>query len=117
MAGSNKSAQSLLPGTLELLVLRVIEDEPLHGYAVMKRIRETSGEAIVVEEGSLYPALHRMVRHGWLKTTEGRSESNRRAIFYKLSPEGRRVLKQKRADWTTFAEAMRLVIGDGRAQA
>ena len=78
----------LLPGTLEMLILKALEDGELHGYAVARRIQERSADVLRVEEGSLYPALHRLEERGWIRAEQGRSENNRRARFYRLTAAG-----------------------------
>jgi len=102
----------LLKGTLDLLVLSVIADEPAHGYDIARRIRERSrgprGEAVPVEveEGSLYPALHRLERRGQIEAHWGVSDSNRRAKFYRLSRSGRRELERQVRSWQRLARAV-----------
>jgi transcriptional regulator len=104
------STPELLPGTLFLLVLRTLSIGPLHGYAIAKRIKETSGEFLTVEEGSLYPALNRMLVKGWLTAEWGLSESNRKARFYQLTEEGRQRLAQENADFRRMVRAIELVL-------
>ena len=84
-----RTAPELLPGTLYMLILRTLAAGPLHGYAIAKRVKEASRDGILIEEGSLYPALNRMMVKGWLKADWGVSENNRKARFYQLTPEGR----------------------------
>ncbi len=100
----------LLPGTLYLLILRTLATGPLHGYAIVKRIKEASGDFLLVEEGSLYPALNRMLVKGWLQAEWGVSESNRKARFYQLTPEGRRQLQQEDRDFRRMVRAIELVL-------
>ena len=100
----------LLPGTLYLLVLRTLAAGPLHGYAIAKRIKDASGEFLTVEEGSLYPALNRMLVKGWLTAEWGLSESNRKARFYSLTPEGRKRLRQENQDFRQVVRAIELVL-------
>ena len=88
-----------MPGTLYLLVMRTLAAGPLHGYAIAKRIKESSGEFLTVEEGSLYPALNRMLVKGWLTAEWGLSESNRKARFYELTSAGRKRLKLENQDF------------------
>jgi transcriptional regulator len=83
----------MLPGTLGLLVLRVLQAGPLHGYAIAQRIHQLSDELLQVEEGSLYPALQRMLLKGWMKAEWGVSETNRKVRFYRLTPAGRKQLQ------------------------
>ena len=97
----------LLPGTLDLLILKAVSLGPLHGYGVLLRIEQISGRALLVEQGALYPALFRLVRQGLLNADWGTSENNRRAKFYELTPAGRRRLREETEDWKRLAEAMR----------
>jgi PadR family transcriptional regulator, regulatory protein PadR len=94
----------LLPGTLDLLILKAVSLGPLHGYAVLSRIEQISGKRLFVEQGALYPALFRLVRQGLLKTEWGKSENNRRAKFYELTAKGRKRL-QAETDWWKRASA------------
>ncbi|MEQ9570156.1 MAG: PadR family transcriptional regulator [Longimicrobiales bacterium] len=98
----------LLKGTLDLLVLTALagDDEQLHGFEVLDRIRAGTDDALIVEEGALYPALHRMQKRGWLAATWGVSEKGRRAKYYRLTPEGRRALTDQRTAWSGYVEAM-----------
>src|ERR671939_98270 len=89
----------LLPGTLDLLILKAVSLGALHGYGVLLRIEQISGQALLVEQGTLYPALFRLVRQGLLKATWGTSENNRRAKFYELTPAGRRRLRDETEGW------------------
>lgn len=102
------SAESLelLPGTLFLLILRTLMRGPLHGYAIARRIKESSGDALIVEEGSLYPALNRMLVKGWLTAEWGVSENNRKARFYQLTPEGRAVLRHEEKQFQNLVNAI-----------
>src|SRR5581483_8432453 len=97
----------LLPGTLDLLILKAVSLGPLHGYGVLLRIEQISGRALLVEQGALYPALFRLVRQGLLKASWGTSENNRRAKFYELTPAGRRRLREATEGWKRLAAAMR----------
>ena len=99
-----------MPGTLYLLVLRTLAAGPLHGYAIAKRIKDASGEFLTVEEGSLYPALNRMLVKGWLSAEWGLSESNRKARFYTLTPLGRTQLEQEDAEFRRMVRAIELVL-------
>ena len=94
----------LLPGTLDLLILKAVSLGPLHGYAVLSRIEQISGKRLFVEQGALYPALFRLEGQGLLKTQWGKSENNRRAKFYELSAKGRKRL-QEETDWWKRASA------------
>ena len=101
----------LLPGTLDLLILKAVSLGPLHGYGVLLRIEQISGKALLVEQGALYPALFRLVRQGLLKASWGTSENNRRAKFYELTATGRKRLKQEAEDWKRLVAAMTSVLG------
>ena len=96
----------LLPGTLDLLILKAVSLGPLHGYAVLSRIEQISGKRLFVEQGALYPALFRLVRQGLLKTEWGKSENNRRAKFYELTAKGRTRLRQETEGWNRLASAI-----------
>src|SRR5215469_7534553 len=96
----------LLPGTLDLLILKAVSLGPLHGYAVLTRIQQISGKRLFVEQGALYPALFRLVRQGLLKTEWGKSENNRRAKFYDLTTKGRQRLREETNGWNRLAKAI-----------
>src|SRR5262244_4071594 len=96
----------ILPGTLDLLILKAVSLGPLHGYGVLLRIEQISQGALLVEQGALYPALFRLVRQGLLKASWGTSENNRRAKFYELTPAGRRRLREETNDWNRLASAI-----------
>jgi PadR family transcriptional regulator PadR len=96
----------LLPGTLDLLILKAVSLGPLHGYGVLLRIGQISERALLIEQGALYPALFRLVRQGLLKATWGISENNRRAKFYELTALGRKRLKEETAGWNRLAVAI-----------
>ena len=100
-----ESAQ-LLPGTLDLLILKAVSLGPLHGYGVLLRIAQISGQALLVEQGALYPALFRLVRQGLLQAEWGTSENNRRAKFYELTATGRKRLDEETAGWNRLAAAI-----------
>ena len=95
-----------LHGTLDALILKTLAKGPRHGYAICRWLHERSAEAIVVEEGSLYPALYRMTRKGWIAGDWGVSENNRRAKFYRLTPEGRAQLLEQSTGWQRLAAAV-----------
>ncbi len=97
---------TLLPGTLDVLVLKAVSLGPLHGYGVLLRIEQITRGALVVEQGALYPALYRLEQQGLLATAWGVSDNNRRAKFYRLTPAGRRRLQEQRANWQRLADAM-----------
>lgn len=96
----------LLRGTLEMLILRCLEDGPMHGYGITERLQRVSEDVLAVDEGSLYPALYRMQKRGWLASEWGRSENNRKARFYTLTPAGRKHLAAAAASWARFSEAV-----------
>ena len=96
----------LLPGTLDLLILKAVSLGPLHGYGVLLRIGQISGEALLIEQGALYPALFRLVRQGLLKAEWGTSDNNRRAKFYELTVVGRKRLREETDGWNRLAAAM-----------
>jgi transcriptional regulator len=96
----------LLPGTLDLLILKAVSLGPLHGYAVLSRIEQISGRRLFVEQGALYPALFRLVRQGLLKTEWGKSENHRRAKFYELTAKGRKRLQEETDWWKRSAAAV-----------
>ena len=98
------------PGTLVMLVLRVLQNGPMHGYAVAQRIHQVSSDALQVEEGSLYPALQRILVKGWAKAEWGVSETNRRVRFYRLTPAGRKQLVAEMEDYERTADAIRSVL-------
>src|SRR5271157_2894771 len=100
----------MLPGTLYLLILRTLSHGPLHGYAIVKRIQEASREGLHIEDGSLYPALNRMLVKGWLASECGLSENHRKARFYRLTPEGRQQLDQEAGEFDRLVRAIRLVM-------
>jgi transcriptional regulator len=100
----------LLPGTLYLLILKILARGPLHGYAIARRIKDSSEEALEIEEGSLYPALNRMLVKGWLTAEWGVSENNRKARFYSLTPEGRKQLDHESQQFDKLIEAIQLVM-------
>jgi PadR family transcriptional regulator, regulatory protein PadR len=111
MENDAKKAE-LVPGTLEMLILKTMERnaEPMHGYGIARYIKQISGDVLQVEEGSLYPALQRLAIKGWVKAEWGQSENNRRARFYKLTPAGRKRLKQEVADFERVLEAILRVV-------
>jgi transcriptional regulator len=104
------SRTELVPGTLILLVLRVLDSGPLHGYAIAQRIGAVSGEVLRVEEGSLYPALQKMLRKGWVRAEWGLSDTNRRVRTYRLTAAGRRQLEAERAGYDQVNRAIQAVL-------
>jgi PadR family transcriptional regulator, regulatory protein PadR len=100
------STASLLQGTLDVLILKVLVLEPMHGLGISRRIAQVTGGTFQVKPGSLFPALHRMEEAGWLTSSWGGSENNRRAKFYRLSKAGRRQLKEETDQWVRISTAM-----------
>jgi transcriptional regulator len=104
------TALELLQGTLDVLILKSLSWGPLHGYAVAENVRERSGQVLKVEEGALYPALHRLEKRGLLEAEWGLSENNRRAKFYRLTSAGRAQLRAETQAWIRYAEAVSRVL-------
>jgi PadR family transcriptional regulator PadR len=100
----------LLQGTLDLLILRTLQAGPAHGHAIMKSIERNSEETLLVEQGSLYPALHRLIRRGWIAAEDGVSENNRRAKFYRLTDDGRKQLAVETSKWEILASAIARIL-------
>src|SRR5438874_496110 len=100
----------LLQGTLDLLILRTLLLGPAHGHTITKAIERGSDEVLQVEQGSLYPALHRLIRRGWISFDHGTSENNRRAKYYRLTAKGRRQLEVETSKWEVFARAIARVL-------
>ena len=105
----------LLPGTLDVLVLKAVSLGPLHGYGVLLRIEQMTGGALLVEQGALYPALFRLEQQGLLDTEWGVSDNNRKAKFYQLTAAGRRRLKEDVASWNRLSVAMTAALGTSRS--
>ena len=103
----------LLQGTLDLLILKTLAQGPHHGWGVSQRIQQMSKEVLTVNQGSLYPALHRLEQRGWITAEWGTSENNRRAKFYSLSRRGRAQLKAEEAQWRKFSEAVDWILETG----
>lgn len=101
----------LPPGALELLALKVLARGPMHGYAIVRAIQDRGEERLRIEEGTLYPALHRMERRDWLSAEWGASESNRRAKYYRLTPTGRAALREQESAWRRLSDAVGRVLG------
>jgi len=97
-------------GTLDLLILRTLAFEPQHGWAISERIQQISSDALQVQQGSLYPALHRLERRGWIKARWGTSENNRRAKYYELTRSGRRQLEMEKDAWGKLTAAVAQVL-------
>lgn len=104
----------LLQGTLDLLILRTLLAGPIHGHAIVKAIERNSDEILQVEQGSLYPALHRLIKRGWITAGEGTSENNRRAKFYRLTPKGRKQLAVETSKWDRLARAIAGILRPAR---
>jgi PadR family transcriptional regulator, regulatory protein PadR len=105
-----EDSPQLLPGTLYLLILRTLAAGPLHGYAIARRIKTRSADVLDVEEGSLYPALNRMLLKGWLRAEWGISENNRKARFYRLTKEGQQQLAAEASEFNKLVNAIQLVM-------
>jgi len=100
----------LVQGTLDLLILRIVALEPMHGWGIAQRIRQMSNDVLQVNQGALYPALHRLEQSGWIKAKWGESRNNRQAKFYSLTPAGRKYLDRERANWRRLSAAIGLVL-------
>ena len=100
----------LVQGTLDLLILRTIALQPMHGWAIAQRIRQVSGEVLNVQQGSLYPALHRLEQNGWILAEWGDSDNNRKAKFYALTKAGKKRLADEKAQWERLSEAIGIVL-------
>ena len=100
----------LLQGTLDLLILKTLVLEPMHGWGIAQRIQQVSRDVLQVQQGSLYPALHRLEQQGWIAAEWGASENNRRAKYYSLTRAGRKQLEQETSDWERFSAAVREVL-------
>jgi PadR family transcriptional regulator, regulatory protein PadR len=100
----------LLQGTLDVLVLKTLSWGPMHGYAVARWLQQVTDDVLQIEEGSLYPALHRMERRGWIEAEWGLSENNRRAKYYRLTSDGRKQLRAEASTWSAFSLAVSKVL-------
>src|SRR5262245_15670047 len=100
----------LLQGTLDVLILKIVALESLHGYGIAQRIRQISRDVLQVQQGSLYPALHRLEKRGWLRAEWGEAETGREAKFYSLTRLGRRQLEAETANWDRLSEAVTLIL-------
>ncbi len=107
----NDAQLALLRGTLDVLILKALASGPLHGYAIANLIRQQTEEALVVEEGTLYPALWRLESKGWVEGEWGLSENNRKAKYYRLTTEGHRHLREQTKSWLAYAEAVGKMLG------
>ena len=105
-----KERIELLQGTLDLLILRTLQLSAMHGHAIAKAIEFRSDDVLQVEQGSLYPALHRLIRRRWISVEEGTSENNRRAKFYKLTRTGRKQLEAEVLHWEKLSDAVSLIL-------
>jgi PadR family transcriptional regulator, regulatory protein PadR len=100
----------LVQGTLDLLILKTVRLEPSHGWAIAQRIRQVSNNVLRVNQGALYPALHRLEQQGWIKAEWGESENNRRAKYYSLTSAGKKSLQKEEANWERLSQAIGLVL-------
>jgi PadR family transcriptional regulator PadR len=100
----------LVQGTLDLLILRTVALEPMHGWAIAKRIQQVSGEVLQVQQGSLYPALHRLEQQGWIKAKWAESGTGRQVKFYSLTAAGRQQLEKEKESWNRLSTAINLVV-------
>jgi len=105
-----KEKSDLLQGTLDMLILKIVALGPVHGYGISLRIRHISRDVLQVQQGSLYPALHRLEKRGWLLSEWGESENGREAKFYRLSAKGKKQLSEEEASWRRLSEAIGLVL-------
>jgi transcriptional regulator len=115
MSGEAKTSpkSDLLQGTLDMLILKTIALEPLHGWGIAQRIQQISKDVLQVNQGSLYPALQRLEIAGWVASEWGASENNRRAKFYRLTAAGRRQLKEETENWSRLSEAVARILATG----
>ena len=104
----------LVQGTVDLLILKVVALEPIHGWAVAQRIQQVSGDVLKVNQSALYPALHRLENRGWLMAKWGQSESGREAKFYSLTKQGKKQLEAETENWSRLAEAIGLIMQTSR---
>jgi PadR family transcriptional regulator PadR len=103
-------SMDLLQGTLDLLILKTVALEPMHGWGISQRIQQISKDVLQVQQGSLYPALHRLEHQGWIQSEWGASENNRRAKYYSLTRTGQKQLERETANWNRLSTAVRLVL-------
>lgn len=106
----------LLQGTLDMLILKIVALGPVHGYGISLRIRQVSRKVLYVQQGSLYPALHRLEKRGWLESEWGESDKGRQAKFYKLSPKGRKQLAKEELSWNRLAGAVAQILRTAEAE-
>ena len=100
----------LLQGTLDVLILKIVALEPIHGYGIAQRIRQISNAVLQVQQGSLYPALHRLEKRGWLRAEWGEAETRREAKFYSLTRMGRKQLEAQTANWDRLSDAVTMIL-------
>jgi len=100
----------LLQGTLDVLILKIVALEPIHGYGIAQRIRQISKAVLQVQQGSLYPALHRLEKRGWLRAEWGEAETGREAKFYSLTRRGRKQLEAQTANWDRLSDAVTMIL-------
>lgn len=105
----------LVQGTLDLLILRTLTYEPMHGWGIAQRIQIVSNHVLQVRQGALYPALHRLEQQGWIRAEWGDSENNRRAKFYALTKAGQKYLQKEQANWERLSSAIGLVLDEARS--
>src|SRR5215813_7176015 len=108
--GSMSKPTDLVQGTVDLLLLKTIAPEPIHGWAIAQRIKEVSNDVLILNQNALYPALHRLEEQGWLKAEWGDSENNRRAKYYALTKAGRKRLTAEMAQWRRLSSAIEVVV-------
>ena len=106
----NAQKSDLLQGTLDVLILKIVALGPLHGYGIAQRIRQISKAVLQVQQGSLYPALHRLEKRGWLRAEWGEAETGREAKFYSLTKAGCKQLEAETANWDRLSEAVRMIL-------
>ena len=106
----SRESVELLQGTLDLLILKTLSWGSAHGYGIARWIQQVTGDVLRIEEGSLYPALHRLEKRGWIRADWGLSENNRRAKYYELTARGRQQLRAEASTWSVFAEAVSRVL-------
>lgn len=106
-----KPKADLLQGTLDLLILKTLELEPMHGWGITQRIQQVSDSVLQVNQGSLYPALHRLEERGWIRAVWGTSENNRQARYYELTARGRKQLAEEKENWLRLSGAVARIVG------
>jgi transcriptional regulator len=106
-----KPKADLLQGTLDLLILKTLELEPMHGWGITQRIQQLSDSVLQVNQGSLYPALHRLEERGWIRASWANSENNRQARYYQLTAQGRKQLGQEKENWLRLSGAVARIVG------